>query len=208
MTLIRIGITGGIATGKSTVARIFKKLGAELIDADRISHQVLRFGTPAYSKIVKQFGRGILKRNGDIDRRKLGRLVFGDPVQRKKLNAIVHPEFRKVMRIKEKEIRQRRGDSKIVVYDVPLLIETGLHLRMNRVVLVRLSKKKQVERLSLRNGLAKSESLKRIAAQLPERHKTKFAHYFIKGDETPENRLIKVEYIYRQVKREFLIKDS
>lgn len=202
MGIVRIGLTGGIASGKSTVARIFRSLGAELIDADLIAHKVIEKNKPAYRKIVKTFGQVCLRKNGEINRNVLGKIVFKNPDQRKILNAIVHPEVFKEEKEAEKRIRKKNRNA-IIVYDIPLLIETGSYSKMDKVVLVYVKREEQIERLMLRNHLTKEESLQRIQAQIPLDQKKKYADYLINGDENREKTLRRVKKVFEEIREEF-----
>ncbi|MFI5303949.1 MAG: dephospho-CoA kinase [Nitrospiria bacterium] len=182
MGILKIGLTGGIASGKSTIARIFKDLGAELIDADLIAHQVIQKGNPAYRKIVKRFGKDCLKRNGEINRKILGKIIFENPDKRKILNDIVHPEvFKRKIEAERKIVK--RNENAVIVFDIPLLIETGSYSTMDKVVLVYVKREKQIERLMKRNHLSREDSQKRIRAQSPFKLKKQYADYVIRGDE-------------------------
>lgn len=204
MGAARIGLTGGIASGKSSVARMFKALGAELIDADRIAHQVIKKGTPAYKKILKLFGGACLDKTGEIHRGYLGKIIFNDPEKRKKVNAIVHPDVFKKEKEEEKKIFKKNRNA-VIIYDMPLLIETGSHLRMDRVILIHVKREKQIERIMNRNRLTREESLNRVRAQLPLYQKKKHADYLINGDEIREKTEKKVKRIFEKIVREFSI---
>lgn len=204
MGMVRIGLTGGIASGKSTVASMFKMLGAELIDADRIAHQVIQKGTPAYKKIIKTFGRDCLDKKGEINRKTLGKMVFNDPEKRKTLNAIVHPDVFKKEKEEEKKILKKNRNA-VIIYDIPLLIETGSHLKMDKVILVHVKREKQIERIMNRNRLTREESLNRVRAQFPLYQKKKHADYLINGDDVRENTEKKVKKIFEKILREYSI---
>ncbi|KKB74898.1 MULTISPECIES: dephospho-CoA kinase [Bacillus] len=172
MTLV-IGLTGGIASGKSTVAHMFQKRGITVVDADVIAKEAVEKGMPAYRKIAETFGDGVLLDNGGIDRKKLGELVFQNEDKRMQLNAIVHPEVRKTM-IKERDEAIQAGE-RFVVLDIPLLYESGLEHLTDKVLVVWVPKELQLERLMKRNSLSEEEALNRIHAQLPLDEKRKKA---------------------------------
>lgn len=172
MTLV-IGLTGGIASGKSTVAHMFQKHGITVVDADVIAKEAVEKGMPAYRKIAETFGDGVLLDNGGIDRKKLGELVFQNEDKRMQLNAIVHPEVRKTM-IKERDEAIQAGE-RFVVLDIPLLYESGLEHLTDKVLVVWVPKELQLERLMKRNSLSEEEALNRIHAQLPLDEKRKKA---------------------------------
>ncbi|MCY7779932.1 dephospho-CoA kinase [Bacillus haynesii] len=162
MTLV-IGLTGGIASGKSTVAQMFQQCGITVVDADVIAKEAVEQGMPAYQKIAETFGEGVLLETGDIDRRKLGEIVFANEEKRMQLNAIVHPEVRKMM-IKQRDEAIRAGE-RFVVLDIPLLYESGLERLTDKVIVVWVPRELQLERLMKRNQLNEDEALKRIHAQ-------------------------------------------
>ncbi|MBU8684661.1 dephospho-CoA kinase [Bacillus haynesii] len=162
MTLV-IGLTGGIASGKSTVAQMFQQCGITVVDADVIAKEAVEQGMPAYQKIVETFGQGVLLETGDIDRRKLGEIVFANEEKRLQLNAIVHPEVRKMM-IKQRDEAIRAGE-RFVVLDIPLLYESGLEHLTDKVIVVWVPKELQLERLMKRNRFNEDEALNRIHAQ-------------------------------------------
>ncbi|MGE5397310.1 MAG: dephospho-CoA kinase [Chitinophagales bacterium] len=158
-----IGLTGGIATGKSTVSEMLGQLGAVVIDGDRVAHEVMQPGESAYQKVVAHFGSEILQPNGEIDRGKLGDLIFNNPELRFTLNSIVHPVVEKAMR---STTQQLPLDTEIVVWDIPLLIETGMNHQVDEVWLVWVDEETQLERLMQRNRIPAEEALKRIRSQM------------------------------------------
>jgi len=162
LTLV-IGLTGGIASGKSTVAQMFQQCGITVVDADVIAKEAVEQGMPAYQKIAETFGQGVLLETGDIDRRKLGEIVFANEEKRLQLNAIVHPEVRKMM-IKQRDEAIRAGE-RFVVLDIPLLYESGLEHLTDKVIVVWVPKELQLERLMKRNRFNEDEALNRIHAQ-------------------------------------------
>ncbi|MFN2747677.1 MULTISPECIES: dephospho-CoA kinase [Bacillus] len=172
MTLV-IGLTGGIASGKSTVAQMFQQAGITVVDADVIAKEAVEKGMPAYWKIVEAFGDGILLETGDIDRKKLGELVFTNEEKRVQLNEIVHPEVRKAM-IKQRDDAVSAGEQ-FVVLDIPLLYESGLEHLTDKVIVVWVPKELQLKRLMKRNKFNEKEALSRIQAQLPLDEKKKKA---------------------------------
>ena len=165
-------LTGGIATGKSTVAKFFKELGADVIDADEIAHKVIEKGTQAYSKIVKEFGKDILTPSGAIDRRKLGALVFKDKEKLRKLESIVHPEVLKKM---ADEIARSKSD--IVIVEIPLIFEKKMDL--HPVVVVYAPREVQKSRLMRRDGLTEEEAEVRLSSQIDIDEKRKLADFVI-----------------------------
>lgn len=171
-----IGLTGGIASGKSTVSRILRELGAEVIDADLVAREVMRPGTEAWRELVNHFGPQILDADGSINRRRLGRLVFTDPAALAALNEITHPCITR--RIQE-QVARARQEGRVVVVDAPLLIEAGMHRMVDEVWLVVVEPGVQVERVMRRDNLTYQEALSRLRSQMPLEEKKMFAHHVI-----------------------------
>jgi dephospho-CoA kinase len=164
--MLNVGLTGGIACGKSTVARMLVEKGAILIDFDDLTHAVEEPGGPVWREVVRHFGEGILLPDRRIDRRKLGAIVFADREKREILNRLVHPAVFAEWRKRLKEI-EKAGKDAIVLSDIPLLIEAGLETMVDVVLLVYLSPKEQIRRLTARNGFNREEAEGRVAAQMP-----------------------------------------
>lgn len=173
---IVVGLTGGIATGKSTVSVIFKRLGTYIIDADEQAKKAVRKGTSAWKEIRDFFGVGILNRNGTINRRKLGRIIFEDKSKKKRLEEIVYPKvFKEIERLKKAIIKKDRDA--IILCDIPLLIESDYHRKVDKVILVYTSESKQLLRLS--SKFFREDALKRIRSQMSLEEKKKYADYII-----------------------------
>ena len=172
------GLTGGIASGKSTVAAMLAEAGARIVDADRIAHQVVLKGESAWQDIVDHFGSGILARDGQIDREALGAIVFNDTEAKKALNGIVHPRVFETMAQEIQSLAEAHpGD--LIIMDVPLLIESGLHTSLPIVILVYVPEVMQQERLMRRDGLNAADAAVRIRAQMPIDAKRAHAHYIV-----------------------------
>lgn len=171
--MLRLGITGGIASGKSVVARMLRDLGFHVIDADTLSHQLMDPGQPAFHEIVVEFGSGILESGGRIDRGRLGAIVFADPVKLAKLNTILHP-------LVEAEIAgrfdlwERDGVRDAAFVEAALLVEAGYQKRLNGLVVAWCTPDQQLERLRAR-GLAESEARRRISSQMSVEQKLGYA---------------------------------
>lgn len=195
--MIVVGLTGGIASGKSTISAMFRELGAHIIDYDEIAREAVRPDLPAWKGIVREFGEGILKPDRTIDREKLGRIVFDDPAKLQRLNAIVHPEVFAEADRRAEEIRRREPDA-VVIKDVPLLIETQIHRTVDRVIVVAAKGENQLERLAGR-GLSEEDARKRIAAQMPLPEKEKLADFIIRNDGPIEDTRRQVETIFRRL---------
>lgn len=190
-----IGLTGGIASGKSTASNILKTFGATIIDADILAHKVIEKGKPALKEIVETFGKDILRKDGILDRKKLGKIVFADKRKLKTLNAIVHPPVHKLSE-ELFEIEKAKGTEKII-YDSPLLIEENLMDRVDEVWLVYVDPKTQLERLIKRNGFSREEAMDRIESQLSLEEKKRYADVLIDnngGIERLEKQLREVWY--------------
>lgn len=172
-----LGITGNIASGKSTVADFFAEAGARVLSADQLAREVVRPGGPVLEQIVARFGVGVLKPDGGLDRAALGELVFADPDARRELNAMTHPAIAVLAEQRLSEL-DRRGDS-LVVYEAPLLFEAGAEARVDRVLVVTIAPEVQLQRLMQRDALDESAARQRIAAQMPEAEKVRRADYVI-----------------------------
>lgn len=179
--MLLVGLTGGIASGKSTVSRMLQERGAVLVDADVIAREVVAPGTPAFGAIVATFGREVVGEDGALDRRRLGAIVFTDPARRRDLEAIVHPQIGEAIRRQVREIRARAPDA-LVVVDGALLVEAGFHREVDVVVLVSASRTRQMERLIRRDGLSEAEATQRLDAQLPLEEKARYAHFVVSTD--------------------------
>ena len=176
--VLRVGLTGGIATGKTTVARIFATLGATIMDADEIAHRLVEKGAAAYEPVVKAFGEEILNPDRSISRSRLAQIIFADPQRRAALEATLHPLIRKE-EANLVELLSDTGQGRIAVSNAALLIETGFYRDYNRVVVVHCSPEVQLDRIVKRDGLSEPEARARIAAQMDTREKLKVAHYAI-----------------------------
>lgn len=151
-----IGLTGGIATGKSTVARMFERLGARLLDADQIAREVVEPGRPAFEKLVAAFGPDLLGEDGVIDRRRLRRIVFDNPEHRTRLERIVHPEV--IKETASRLHREREARTSLVVYEAALLVETGMYRLFDALVVTNCDTDLQVKRLKARDGVSDAEA--------------------------------------------------
>jgi dephospho-CoA kinase len=194
---LRVGLTGGIASGKSTVAGLLARAGAQVIDADGLAHGLMEPGGATHGPIVERFGRDLLDREGRIDRERLGRLVFADRKAREALNAIVHPLVRQ-------EIERRIGLSPgpIVVVDAALLVETGSYRDFDRLIVVRCSPETQRRRLRERDGLTEAEARARLDAQADVDRKVAVADYVIDTDGTLEQTRQQTERVHADLRRD------
>jgi dephospho-CoA kinase len=184
--MLRVGLTGGIATGKSTVGQMFVELGCHLIDSDRITHQLFEPGKAVHNAVVKEFGARILAPDGTIDRRVLGDIVFKDPEARKKLNSLVHPAI--IERQKEwlNEVEEK-DPTGIAIVSAALMIEVGTYKNYDKVIVVMCRPEVQKQRLTQRSGLKEDEVDARIQSQMPMSEKVKYADFVIDNSGDPSN---------------------
>jgi dephospho-CoA kinase len=189
-----IGLTGGIASGKSLVSRTLQGLGMTVIDADEISHELMAEDAAIKQHVVKTFGTGVLSPNGDVDRGKLGKIVFQDAGLRKDLEQILHP---RILAELSKRTRESKGN---VVLEIPLLIEQEGHEHVDLVVVVYSTRERQIQRLMDRDGISQEEAVRRIEAQLPLEEKVAYAHYVIDNSGTIEETTDQVTRLYKQIR--------
>lgn len=178
--MILVGLTGGVATGKSTVAKMFKSYGAVVIDADELAREVVQPGKPAWRDIISRFGKSVLNSDRTINRQALGQIVFHDGTELRKLEQMIHP------RVAQKQARLTRQAAQrdpyaVVIYDVPLLFEAGIDKRVDKTVVVTSDRETQIMRLKRRNGLTRVEALRRIRSQMPLAMKRLRADYVLDG---------------------------
>lgn len=198
--MLNAGLTGGIATGKSTVARMLVERGALLIDLDLLAHAVEAPGGEVWTRIVHQFGKGILFADGTIDRRKLGAVVFANPEKLKLLNGIVHPAVFALWKRRLVEIREKTPRA-IVLSAIPLLIEAGMTGMVDLVVLVYSPREKQVERLMQRNGFSREEAMMRISSQMPIEEKLSHADMVIPNEGTVEETERTIDSVWEELRK-------
>lgn len=199
--MLLVGLTGGIASGKSLVAHVLRDLGAQLIDADRIVHELLRPQQQCWIAIVEHFGKDILAADGCIDRRKLGEIIFQDPEQRSWLNSCLHPKVFDVYTAQVRQMHSRPPDT-IVVFDAALLIETGYHRQMDRLIVVYADLEQQIERLMTRDNFTKGQALARIQSQMPLSEKRGHADYVIDNTGTREHTIEQTREVFLKLKQE------
>lgn len=192
------GLTGGIASGKSTVAAVLAEAGARIIDADRIARDIVRRGSAAHQRIVARFGRHILQPDGEIDRGRLGVIVFEDPQKREALEEIVHPGVREETARRLEQLR-REEPGAVVILDVPLLFESGMHQGLAEVIVVYVPEAVQLERLMKRDRLPQAAALARIRSQMPLDAKRSLATRLIDNSGTPAQTRRQALEIYRQL---------
>jgi len=190
-----LGLTGGIGSGKSMVASMFANLGAEVIDADQLAREVVEPGQPALEEIATAFGSDVLMPDGRLDRGKLGRIIFADPVARARLNAITHPRIQERMAA---EMARRGSRPGLLIVDIPLLYENDRASTVEAVIVVWVDLKTQLRRLNERDGLTADEARQRIAAQMPLDEKRARADLVVDNSGSRENTRRQVEAIYRR----------
>ena len=178
--MMLVGLTGGVATGKSTVTKMFKQCGAVVIDADELARDVVKPGKAAWREIVKTFGKTALNPDRTLDRRTLGAIVFNDRSKLRRLERIIHP---RVEREQARLTRQaaRKDPNAVVIYDVPLLFEAGVDKRVDTIIVVTADRETQIARLKKRNGLSRAEAIRRIRSQMPLAKKIQQADHVLQG---------------------------
>jgi dephospho-CoA kinase len=197
--MLIVGLTGGVASGKTTVSQVLKEEGAYIIDADQMARELVRPHTPAWKELVRAFGKGILRKDGSIHRKKLAAIVFGDSRQRRLLNRILHPRIRKEMERRTKEIG-RKDPEAVVVVDAPLLVELGEHRKMDRVIVVTSTQTQQLERLKKRDGISREAAGKIFSSQMPIEEKAKVAHFVIRNEGSLQETRRKTREVFQALK--------
>lgn len=197
-----IGLTGSIGAGKSTVAARLKVLGAYVIDADEIAREVSSRGSEGLGEIVSVFGEGVLQADGVLDRKKLAAIVFAEKEKRLALNAILHPRILNAMRKRAAEVLAAKK-SAVVVYDMPLLIETGEYARVDSVWLVTASDETRIARVMARDTCTRDEARRRIAAQMPQQEKRTYAHEIIDNSGDLSALYARVDALYETAKGQY-----
>ena len=201
--MLIVGLTGGIASGKSTIARALREEpGIAVVDADRIAWETYRPGTEVYKKLVERFGDGIVNAQGEIDRKKLGAIVFRDPEARRSLNDIVHPAV--LSKLREIAQRERARGTQVLVVEAALLLESPHVDRsfFDYYVLVAVDPEEQLRRLMERDGLPREEALRRVQAQTPQDEKLPRADFVLWSRGRPEDTVREAQALFRQLKEE------
>lgn len=193
-----IGLTGGIASGKSTVSLLLKEKGAVIIDADKVAKKIMEPGKPAWTQVVEYFGKEILKGGQEIDRKKLGNIVFSNQKQLEVLNRITHPKI--VKEIKKQLEYYKKSSERVIILDGALLLEIGLNALVDEVWLVAVDEKIQLERLLARDiGLDEKAAMDRINSQMPLKQKLKYADRVIDNSGSIKNTNIQLDKIWREM---------
>ena len=197
--MLRLGLTGGIASGKSAVAAMLRELGFSVLDADSLAHKLIEPGQPAYEEVLREFGSAITDGQGRVDRAKLGALVFADRAKLDRLNAIVHPRVAEVV-LRQFSEWQREGTREAAFVEAALLIESGIHQHLDGVVVAWCRPDQQLERLAAR-GLSEDEARCRIASQMPVEEKLRYATEKIDCSGTLEQTRRQVEALAARLHR-------
>ena len=192
---MRVGLTGGIASGKSSVSAILAELGALVIDADKLAREVVAKGTPGLERVVEAFGRDVLTADGEMDRPRVGAIVFSDEEKRRVLEGIIHP----LVQERSAALAAAAGDHDLVVHDIPLLAESGIAEAFDAVLVVDAPSAVQVERLMRDRGLTREEAESRIAAQASREDRLAVATHVIDNTGTLEELRQRVEEVYNQL---------
>jgi len=180
---MRVGLTGGVASGKSTVSAMLADLGAVVVDADLLAREVVGKGTDGLAEVVEAFGPGVLTGDGDLDRPAMGAIVFGDESKRRRLEAIIHPR----VRARGAELEAAAPEGAVVVHDIPLLAETGQAAAFDAVIVVDVPSEVQVERMTALRGMSAADARARIAAQATREDRLAVATYVVENSGTVED---------------------
>jgi len=194
--MLLIGLTGGIGSGKSTVARMLAERGAVVFDADDFARRALHPGTPGHDQVVAEFGRQILRSSGEIDRHGLAERVFSDPEARRRLEAIVHPE---VARLLAEALEPYRETDRVVVYVVPLLVENRMQAMFDVVVVVSAKDTARVARLVAERAMSEQEIKERMAAQVPDEERLRAAHFVLSNNGSVDDLKREVDVLWDQL---------
>ncbi|QDG54214.1 dephospho-CoA kinase [Persicimonas caeni] len=196
-TFVIVGLTGGIASGKSTVANMMAELGARIIDADVIARKIVEPGEPAWEDIREAFGDEVLRDDDTLDREALGKVVFGDREARKKLESITHPRIGQRMMERAQQIRSEGHHW--VIYDAALIVENGIHEWLDSLIVVAADRDVQIKRVMERDNMSHDEAVQRLDAQMPLEEKIAVADYVIDNNGTLQQTREQVEQIYQQI---------
>lgn len=196
--MLRVGLTGGIASGKSRVSALLAAHGAVVIDADLLAREVVAPGTPGLADVVERFGRGVLSTDGSLDRVALGRLIFDDPVSRRALEALIHPR----VRARAAEIEAAAPADAVVVHDIPLLVETGQADRFDLVVVVDAPVALQVRRLRETRDMSEQEAGRRISAQIGRAERLAVADHVLANSGSEQELADAVDELWSRLSRQ------
>jgi dephospho-CoA kinase len=192
---MRVGLTGGVASGKSTVSAVLQELGAVVVDADLLAREVVAKGSEGLAEVVEAFGPGVLTADGELDRPAMGAIVFGDESKRRRLEAIIHPR----VRARGAELEAAAPEGAVVVHDIPLLAETGQAAAFDAVVVVDVPTEVQVERMTTLRGMSAADARARIAAQATREDRLAVATYVVENSGTVEDLRRRVAEVFEQL---------
>ncbi|GGH57072.1 dephospho-CoA kinase [Rothia aerolata] len=195
----RIGLTGGIGSGKSTVAKMFEEMGAVIIDADQISRDLMRPGSPVLAQVAETFGNQILTNDGHLIRPELAKIVFSDSQAREKLNSIVHPAVRRHSAQLAEEAQAAPDFSGVIIEDIPLLAETGQAHRFDAVVVVEVEPDIRLQRLVQQRGMAEDDARARMATQASDERRREIATWVVDNSRSLDDTRAQVEQIYSRL---------
>jgi dephospho-CoA kinase len=199
--MLKVGLTGSIAVGKSFVLAVLHELGCHVIDADDIARQVVAPGSAGLQSVREDFGEEVLNADGSLDRSKLGVIVFADERRRNRLNEILHPL---IIAAQDEQIREleKNDPQGIAVIDAALMIESGGYRRLDKLIVVHCRPEIQLQRLMARNGLSRTDAERRINAQMPQAEKKKYADFLIDTSDDFEHTRAQVQSVYRQLRQQ------
>jgi len=203
--MLIVGLTGGVASGKTAASQVLKEEGAYVIDVDQIARELVQPHQPAWNELIRAFGKEILQEDGSLHRKKLADKVFADPKQRKRLNQILHPRIKEEMDRRTKEIGQKDPEA-IVVIDAPLLVELGDHHEMDKLIVVNSTQTQQIERLKDRDGISPEEALRILSSQMPLGEKVKLADFVIGNEGSLEETKKRAREVFKELKKVLLQK--
>jgi dephospho-CoA kinase len=205
--MLIVGLTGGVASGKTAVSQVLREEGAYIIDADQIARELVQPHKPAWNEIIRAFGKEILQEDRSVDRKELADKIFADPEQRKVLNQILHPRIKEGIARRAREIGQKDPEA-IVVIDAPLLIELGMHHKVNRLIVVTSTQTQQMERLKKRDGRSPEEALRLLSSQMPVEEKEKLADFVVRNEGSLEEMKKRAKEVFKELKRGMLQKNK
>jgi dephospho-CoA kinase len=197
--MLKVGLTGSIAVGKSHVLAVLQELGCHVIDADQIARDVVAAGTAGLQAVVNEFGASVLNESGALDRKRLGQIVFADEAKRQKLNALLHPLIIAAQDQKVRELEASDPDG-VVVIDAALMIESGGYKRLDKLIVVHCDPELQLQRLMKRDSLTREAAVERIGAQMPQAEKMKYADFLIDTSGDFAGTLAQVEQVFAQLR--------
>lgn len=195
--MLLVGLTGGIGSGKTTVARMLERRGAVVFDADVLARKAVEPGTPGFNAVVERFGASVLAPGGDLDREALASIVFADPAARRDLEAIVHPEVRRMF---AEACEAYRDTDAVIVFSAPLLVETGMHTAFDVLIVVSATEGTQIERLMRGRGMSEEQIRARMAAQAPLEEKAAVADILIDNEGTLEELEAQVDRVWTDLR--------